>query len=119
MVPELTNAWGLSTSGLSSFLGMYYYTYAAFAILAGAAFEGEHSRTYAHEGPHPGRWKASAERSFQYWGIKPGILDELAQRVPDYSYFLGGGRSFAFSSANNLKRTSRCASVRGSAKHFL
>jgi len=118
MVPELTNAWGLSASGLSSLLGMNYYTYAAFAILAGGSFE-EHSRTYAHEGLYPDRWKASAERSSQYWGIKPGILDELAQRVPDYSYFLGGGRSFAFSSANNLKRTSRCASVCGSAKHFL
>jgi len=39
MVPELSQAWGLNALGLSSLLGMYYYTYAAFAIVAGAALD--------------------------------------------------------------------------------
>ena len=36
MVPELTSAWNLSALGLSSLLGLYYYTYAGFSIVAGA-----------------------------------------------------------------------------------
>lgn len=39
MVPELSAAWGLDALGLSSLLGMYYYTYAAFAIVAGASLD--------------------------------------------------------------------------------
>ncbi len=39
MVPELSSAWGLNALGLSSLLGMYYYTYALFAIIAGAALD--------------------------------------------------------------------------------
>lgn len=39
MVPELTSAWGLNALGLSALLGMYYYTYAAFAIIAGASLD--------------------------------------------------------------------------------
>jgi MFS family permease len=35
MLPELTNAFGLSTTGLSSLIGLYYYTYAIFAVIAG------------------------------------------------------------------------------------
>ena len=37
MLPELTTAFGLSTVGLSSLIGLYYYSYAAFAIVAGAS----------------------------------------------------------------------------------
>ena len=37
MVPELTTAFGLTTLGVSSLLGLYYYTYSGFAIVAGAA----------------------------------------------------------------------------------
>jgi MFS family permease len=37
MLPELTAAFGLTTVGLSSLIGLYYYTYAVFAIIAGAA----------------------------------------------------------------------------------
>src|SRR4051794_37060935 len=37
MLPELTNAFGLSTAGLSSLIGLYYYTYAIFAVIAGAS----------------------------------------------------------------------------------
>ncbi|HTR07036.1 MAG TPA: MFS transporter [Paraburkholderia sp.] len=39
MLPELTKAFGLTTVGLSSLLGLYFYSYAAFAILAGAAVD--------------------------------------------------------------------------------
>ena len=31
MLPELTAAYGLSTLGVSSLLGLYYYTYSTFA----------------------------------------------------------------------------------------
>jgi len=39
MMPELSTAWGLNALGLSSLLGMYYYTYAIFAIVAGASLD--------------------------------------------------------------------------------
>jgi MFS family permease len=39
MVPELTKAFGLTTLGVSSLLGLYYYTYSTFAIVAGAALD--------------------------------------------------------------------------------
>jgi len=39
MVPEMSAAWSLDALGMSSLLGMYYYTYAAFAIIAGAALD--------------------------------------------------------------------------------
>jgi MFS family permease len=39
MVPELTIAFGLTTLGVSSLLGLYYYTYSGFAIVAGAALD--------------------------------------------------------------------------------
>ena len=39
MLPELTKAFGLTTVGLSSLIGLYYYTYALFAVLAGAAVD--------------------------------------------------------------------------------
>ena len=39
MLPELTKSLGLSTVGVSSLLGLYYYAYAAFAIIAGASVD--------------------------------------------------------------------------------
>ena len=39
MLPELRTAFGLNTAGLSSLIGLYYYSYAAFAIIAGAAVD--------------------------------------------------------------------------------
>src|SRR6478736_3980487 len=39
MLPELTTVFGLTTVGLSSLIGLYYYTYAVFAIIAGAAVD--------------------------------------------------------------------------------
>ena len=39
MLPELRTAFGLSTVGLSSLIGLYYYSYAAFAIVAGASVD--------------------------------------------------------------------------------
>ena len=33
MVPELTTAFGLSALGISALVGLYYYTYSAFAIV--------------------------------------------------------------------------------------
>ena len=39
MLPELAKAFGLTTVGLSSLVGLYYYTYALFAVLAGAAVD--------------------------------------------------------------------------------
>lgn len=39
MIPELSGAFGLTALGLSSLLGLYFYTYAAFAIVAGASLD--------------------------------------------------------------------------------
>jgi MFS family permease len=39
MVPELTTTFGLTTVGVSSLLGLYYYTYSTFAIIAGASLD--------------------------------------------------------------------------------
>jgi MFS family permease len=39
MVPELTAAWGLNALGLSSLLGVYFFTYAGFSIVAGASLD--------------------------------------------------------------------------------
>jgi MFS family permease len=39
MLPELTRSFRLSTVGVSSLLGLYYYSYAAFAIIAGASVD--------------------------------------------------------------------------------
>src|ERR1700752_4199591 len=39
MLPELGKAFGLEALGLSSLLGLYYYSYAIFAIVAGAAVD--------------------------------------------------------------------------------
>ena len=39
MVPELTSAFGLTALGFSSLLGLYYYTYSTFSIIAGAALD--------------------------------------------------------------------------------
>jgi MFS family permease len=39
MLPELTQAYGLTTLGVSSLLGLYYYTYSTFALVSGAALD--------------------------------------------------------------------------------
>lgn len=39
MIPELLAAFGLTALGVSSLLGLYYYTYAGFAIVAGASLD--------------------------------------------------------------------------------
>jgi MFS family permease len=39
MIPELTAAFSLSALGVSSLLGVYYYTYSTFALVAGAALD--------------------------------------------------------------------------------
>jgi hypothetical protein len=39
MLPELTAAFGLTMACLSSLVGLYYYTYALFAIVAGASVD--------------------------------------------------------------------------------
>jgi MFS family permease len=39
MIPELTSAFSLTTLGVSSLLGLYFYTYAGFAIVAGASLD--------------------------------------------------------------------------------
>src|SRR5258706_8712071 len=39
MVPEVSAAFGLTTLGVSSLVGLYFYTYAGFAIIAGAALD--------------------------------------------------------------------------------
>src|SRR5271157_3780589 len=39
MIPELSGAFGLTALGLSSLVGLYYYTYALFAIVAGASLD--------------------------------------------------------------------------------
>jgi MFS family permease len=39
MLPELRTAFGLNTAGLSSLIGLYYYSYAGFAIIAGASVD--------------------------------------------------------------------------------
>lgn len=39
MVPELTSQFGLTALGVSSLIGLYYYTYSTFAIIAGASLD--------------------------------------------------------------------------------
>ena len=39
MVPEVRSAFGLTSLGLTSLLGLYFYTYAGFAIVAGASLD--------------------------------------------------------------------------------
>ncbi len=39
MIPELTTTFGLTALGVSSLIGLYYYTYSAFAIVAGASLD--------------------------------------------------------------------------------
>lgn len=39
MIPELTAVLGLSTLGISSLLGLFYYTLSAFSLVAGAALD--------------------------------------------------------------------------------
>jgi MFS family permease len=39
MIPELTATFGLTTLGVSALLGMYYYTYAGFALVSGASLD--------------------------------------------------------------------------------
>jgi len=39
MVPELTTQFGLTALGVSSLIGLYYYTYSTFAIIAGASLD--------------------------------------------------------------------------------
>jgi MFS family permease len=39
MMPELTATFGLTTLGIGSLVGLYYYTYAGFAIVAGASLD--------------------------------------------------------------------------------
>jgi len=39
MVPELTQAFGLTTLGISTLLGLYYYTYSPASLLAGAVLD--------------------------------------------------------------------------------
>ncbi len=39
MIPELTGAFGLSTLGVSSLIGLYYYTYSTCALVAGASLD--------------------------------------------------------------------------------
>src|SRR5579862_7438457 len=49
MLSELTTAFGLSTTGLSSLIGLYYYTYAIFAVIAGASVDrwgGKHTISF-------------------------------------------------------------------------
>jgi MFS family permease len=39
MIPELSAAFGLTALGISSVIGLYYYSYAGLSIVAGAAFD--------------------------------------------------------------------------------
>ncbi len=39
MIPELNAAFGLTALGVSSLVGLYYYTYAGFSIVAGASLD--------------------------------------------------------------------------------
>ena len=39
MIPELTSTFGLTTVGISSMIGLYYYTYSSFSIVAGASLD--------------------------------------------------------------------------------
>ncbi|MDB5362117.1 MAG: transporter [Rhodospirillales bacterium] len=39
MIPELTGTFGLTALGVSALIGLYYYTYSTFSILAGASLD--------------------------------------------------------------------------------
>lgn len=49
MHTELTAAFGLTTLGISSLIGLYYYTYSVFALVAGAALD-RHGAKYVIPG---------------------------------------------------------------------
>jgi len=40
MMPQLSAAFGLTTTGVASMLGMFYYGYSPFSLVAGAAIDG-------------------------------------------------------------------------------
>src|SRR5689334_11181525 len=40
MMPELSNAFGLSTMAVASMVGLFYYGYSPFSLVAGAAMDG-------------------------------------------------------------------------------
>ncbi len=39
MIPELTSTFGLTALGISTLVGLYYYTYSTFSLVAGAALD--------------------------------------------------------------------------------
>ena len=39
MMPQLSDAFGLSTLGVASMVGLFYYGYAPFSLVAGAAMD--------------------------------------------------------------------------------
>src|SRR5215467_12082103 len=39
MIPELTNAFGISAVGVASIVGLFYYGYSPFSLVAGAAMD--------------------------------------------------------------------------------
>ena len=69
MLPELTSAFSLSTAGLSSLIGLYYYTYAIFAVIAGASVD---------------RWGGKYTESLVVLGIRAGqgVAAALAAQRP-------------------------------------
>jgi len=87
MIPELSAAFGLSALGVSSLVGLYYYTYAGFSIVAGASLD---------------RYGAKLPIAFGVFAVAVGsVLFGLASMGAAESGRLlqGAGSGFAFTGA--------------------
>jgi len=87
MVPELTAAFGLSALGVSSLLGLYYYTYSIFAIVAGACFD-----RYGARGVIPAGMAMLAGGAILF-GVGVATVAGIGR------LFQGAGAAFAFTGA--------------------
>ena len=87
MLQELSSAWGLDALGLSALLGLYYYTYAVFAIFAGASLD----RYGARHSIPAGIVCLAAGAALFGWGT---VLEAQVGRL-----LQGAGSAFAFTGA--------------------
>ena len=88
MIPELTAAFGLTTLGISSLWGLYYYTYAGFAIVAGASLDRYGAKLPIAVGVH--------DRCCRQRAVRPRLRSDMAETG---RLLQGAGSAFAFTGA--------------------